>query len=110
MVIGDRKIVGTDSIMKDSFEPIGPMDTQHLITGFRTDVKEGATTASLTCNFQNQHFRAGEGFKDERQHLLTAGIYEVDLIKEEDGWKVKTWTLKIVYKIGDFSVIQPASA
>lgn len=106
MIIGERTYVGME--IPEALNHVGQMDTQHLISGVRIDVEEDAETAYLTCNFQNQHFPAGEGMKDVKKNLLSAGIYEVDLVKEDDGWKIKLWSLKIIYLEGDFSIMIPA--
>ncbi|KAK4610609.1 hypothetical protein CLAFUW4_14164 [Fulvia fulva] len=75
---------------------VGSMTTAHYNTGIRIDVKDGATTAVLTANAMNQHFRAGEGnapgmpdynpTSNPNKNLMAGGQYVVDMEKDvKDG-------------------------
>jgi molybdopterin synthase catalytic subunit len=38
---------------------------------------------------------------------MSGGEYFVDLVKERDGlWKIKKWTMKVIWSQGDRSIIQ----
>ena len=108
MQIGDQDpIVGVENIIERSVDHVGKMDTQHLVSGIRIDVRPDAKTASLTCNALNQHFRPGDGLKAEKDNLLAGSLYEMEFVKEDDGWKIAKWVLKIIYTQGTYAVFQP---
>ena len=60
------------------------------------------------CNAQNQHMRAGEGHKEAKDYFLAGSLYDIDFVKEEDGWKMCKWALSIIYTQGTMAVITPS--
>jgi hypothetical protein len=83
------------------------MDTMHMISNVRVDVKDGASTASLTAYGQAQHCLPGKGRDPNSPKFMSGGEYFVDLVKERDGlWKIKKWTMKVIWSQGDRSIIQ----
>ena len=106
---GSIVMKGLESINKDCFDRVGPMDTQHLITGIRIDVKNGLNTAHLTANALAQHYRAGQGQDPNAEFRLGGRTYDIQVVKESDGqWKIKTWVINTIWSQGTQAVFQPA--
>lgn len=99
---------GTDAL-SNLLAFIGPLDTTHLITNVRVDVKEGADTAYMTCAALAQHYRAGEGTDPNAKRLMSGSRSIIDLVKDSnDGlWPMKKWTIKMVWTEGDMSIVTP---
>jgi hypothetical protein len=101
-------IHGLDTLRTRFLDFVGPMDTTHMISNVRVDVKDGASTAYLTANALAQHCPPGKGEELDGPKYLAASRYFIDLVKDEsDGlWKIKKWAMKIVWTQGDASVMQ----
>jgi len=101
-------INGLDAIRTQLLDFVGPMDTTHMISNVRVDVKDGASTASLTAYALAQHCPSGKGGEPGGPKYLTASSYFLDLVKDKsDGlWKIKKWAMKIIWTQGDSSVMQ----
>ena len=105
--INGNVMKGMESLNKNCFDGIGPMDTQHLVSSIRVDVKEGADTAHVTANALAQHYRPGQGRVADAERLLAGSIYDVKVVKEANGrWKLKTWVLKIIWTEGNWAVMR----
>lgn len=101
-------INGRDAIRTQFLDVVGTMDTTHTISNVRVNVKDGASTASLTAYAQAQHCPAGKGGEPDSPKYLVASTYFVDLEKvESEGlWKIKKWAAKVIWRQGDSSVMQ----
>jgi hypothetical protein len=106
---GDKKtaISGTSNMRDTILAAVGPMDTQHIISNIRVDVKDGADTASLTAYAMAQHCPPGKGREVDAPKYLVGGEYFIDLVRDdEDGlWKIKKFVLKAIWTQGDASVM-----
>ncbi|KAE8443802.1 hypothetical protein EG329_001396 [Mollisiaceae sp. DMI_Dod_QoI] len=94
------------------FDHVGPLDTMHMISNVRIDVKDGADSASLTAYSLNQHCPTGKGYDLDAPKYLVGGEYTMDFVRDEvDGlWKIKKWVMNVIWRQGDPSVMQrPAS-
>lgn len=106
MTIGDRPtMTGTETIVSQGVNLVGPLDTQHLVSGIRIDIRPDGKSAFLTCNAQNQHRRPKEGLSPEAENLLSGSLYEMEYVKEDGGWKIAKWDLKIIYLQGTWAVM-----
>jgi len=104
--INGNVMKGLENFNKNCFDGIGPMDTQHLLTSIRIDIKEGADTAHLTANALAQHYRPAQGQVPDAERMLAGSTYDVQVVKEADGqWKIKTWVLKIIWTEGSWAVM-----
>ena len=104
--LNGRLLKGQEGV-DSGFLLAGPLDTQHLISGVRIDVQEGANTAHMTANGLNQHYKPGQGLVDNAEHLLAGNMYDVQVVKQSDGqWKIRSWKIKTIWKQGNWSVIR----
>jgi hypothetical protein len=103
-----RMITGLTTARETVFAHVGPMDTSHMISNIRIDVKDGADTAQLKCYALAQHCPPGRGKEPDGPKYLVAGEYGVELVRgEKDGlWKIKKWVLDVIWRQGDASVMQ----
>ena len=103
-------VSGTSKLRDQVFAHVGPMDTSHMISNIRVDLKDGANTASLTAYALAQHCPPGRGKEQDGPKYLVGGEYWIDVVKDEsDGlWKIKKWVLDVIWKQGDASVMQRA--
>ncbi|KAN0106597.1 hypothetical protein V8E51_009473 [Hyaloscypha variabilis] len=88
---------------------VGPLDSTHMVTNLRIDVKDGADTASLTAYTLAQHSQAGRGQDPSGPKYLVAGEYALEVAKDEkEGvWKIKSGVFKVIWGQGDPSVMRP---
>ena len=108
LAVGDRMINGLSTIRTQILDHVGPMDTSHMVSNVRVDVKDGANTASLTANALAQHCPPGKGKEPDAPKFLVGSEYRIDLIRDEtDGlWKIKKWVLDVLWRQGDALVMQ----
>lgn len=99
-------MVGLDAINKGMFANVGPLETTHFITNTRV-VEEETDTATITCSALANHFRPGEGLQPDSQKLLSGSLYRVDVAKKDGLWKVKKWSMKLIWIEGDSSIVAP---
>jgi SnoaL-like domain len=87
---------------------IGPMDTTHMLSNVRVDIKLGVNTASLTAYASGQHCPPGKGKESDTPKFLVGGEFFVYLVKDKsDGlWKMTKWVLDVIWTQGDASVMQ----
>jgi hypothetical protein len=83
--ISGNVMQGMENINKNCFDGIGPMDTQHLLTSIRINVKEGANMAHMTANALAQHYRAGQGQDPNAERMLAGSTYDIHAVKEATG-------------------------
>ncbi|KIX03233.1 uncharacterized protein Z518_06785 [Rhinocladiella mackenziei CBS 650.93] len=106
---GDGGIIdGLSNVRAQVLDHVGHMDTTHMISNVRVDVKDGANTASLTAYALAQHCPPGKGKEPDAPKYLVGGEYWMDLMRDEgDGlWKIKKWVLDVIWTQGDASVMQ----
>ncbi|KAH8678229.1 hypothetical protein BX600DRAFT_147483 [Xylariales sp. PMI_506] len=115
MVINGRELRGMDTLYSECFDRVGPMDTQHLISGLRIELlgskekdEEEEEEARATANALNQHFRPGQGMVPGAEHLLVGSTYDIRLVREaHDGqWRIRSWVLKSIWGQGNPEVLQ----
>ncbi|KAJ5126137.1 hypothetical protein N7448_005449 [Penicillium atrosanguineum] len=102
-----RSIKGLAALKAGVFGHVGPMDTTHMISNVRINHKEGEDTASMTAYALAMHGPHGRGQEPDGPKLTTGGEYSLDLVMDHgDGlWKIKKWTVDIVWRQGDRSVM-----
>ncbi|KAK9364639.1 hypothetical protein V1509DRAFT_572598 [Lipomyces kononenkoae] len=100
-------INGIDAIRTQILDLVGPMDTTHTVSNIRVDLKDGASTASLTAHAVAQHCPPGRGKEPDGPKFLSGSTYFIDLVKDEsDGlWKIAKYAMKIIWTQGDASVM-----
>ncbi|KAK3622131.1 hypothetical protein LTR56_022357 [Elasticomyces elasticus] len=81
-------ISGLDDIRTKVLGSVGKLDTTHLATNLRIDIKSERRNPAAT-------------------RFLVGGMYFIDMIKDEkDGlWKSKHWKVQITWNEGDGSVM-----
>ncbi|KAH8683804.1 hypothetical protein BGZ61DRAFT_357332 [Ilyonectria robusta] len=106
---GIATVEGLDAILQNTFQVIGAgLDTTHMVSNVRVDVKEGADTATMTSHALAQHYRKGDGRNPTAPRFLTGNMYWVDLAKDEsDGgiWKIKKLEIKVIWSEGDGAIV-----
>ncbi|KAI8721648.1 SnoaL-like domain-containing protein [Fusarium sp. LHS14.1] len=105
---GTPPIEGLAAILATTFQLIGAgLDTTHMVSNVRIDLKDGADTAKMTAHALAQHYRKGEGWKPGAERFLTGNMYWIDLIKDKsDGlWKMTKFHMKAIWGEGDASII-----
>lgn len=98
---------GLPEVRVAALDRVGPLDTTHMASNIRVDVKDGAKTATLSAYMIGQHCPPGEGKNPEGRKFLGGGEYFLDVVKDEkDGlWKTKKWVTENLWVQGDISVI-----
>jgi len=103
-----KTLNGISEIDTHVFNPIGPMDSTHMVSNVRVDLEDGADTASLTCFVLAQHCAPGKGREPDSPKFLVGAEYSVDLVlsKGEGLWKINKFVLDVVWNQGDPSVMK----
>lgn len=104
-----KPVTGLSNIRTQLLDHVGPMDTTHMISNVRVDIKDGADTASMTAYFMAQHCPPGRGKEADAPKFLAGGEYRVDVVKggEADGmWKITKMVVDIIWRQGDASVMR----
>lgn len=104
--INGRAMEGIQAIIDDCFTPVSNLDTTHHVTGLRINILEEDAKAEATASALAQHFKAGEGMKQNGVPLFAGSLYWMELVKDSgDGlWKVKKWILQSNWGHGDWGV------
>ncbi|KAF2429036.1 hypothetical protein EJ08DRAFT_650658 [Tothia fuscella] len=99
---------GVSAVVTLVFDLVGPMDSTHMITNIKVDVKDGANTAFLSCYVLAQHAAPGKGWDCDSPKYLVGGTYAIDLVKDEAQgvWKIRKFALEVLWNQGDPSVMQ----
>jgi hypothetical protein len=101
-----KTLESLSSIVTNVFDLIGPMDSTHMMTNVRVDLKEGADDATFTSFVLAQHCTAGKGKDPAAPKWLVGGSYTVALVKDaQDEWKVKKFVVDVIWNQGDPSVM-----
>ncbi|KAH6888504.1 hypothetical protein B0T10DRAFT_488305 [Thelonectria olida] len=99
---------GLDAILATTFQFIGAgLDTTHMVSNVRVDVKDGANTAKMTAHALAQHYRKGEGRNPKAPRFLTGNMYWIDAAKDESSgvWKMTKFEMKVIWCEGDGSIV-----
>ncbi|PVH99580.1 hypothetical protein DM02DRAFT_528828 [Periconia macrospinosa] len=79
--------------------------TTHISSNVRVELK-GTDTASLSCHSISYHVRPEDQFKAEESSFTAYNLYDIDFVKADGLWKIKTWNVDIRRTTGDPSLIQ----
>lgn len=103
---GGFVINGWDAI-NEFFQRVFVLNTTHITSTVRVEIKDGANTATLTCTTISYHVRPEAAFVPEDTSYTAGTLYFMDLVKDEadDLWKIKKWEAKTQWTTGDRSVI-----
>ncbi|GAB1200326.1 hypothetical protein APSETT444_009696 [Aspergillus pseudonomiae] len=87
---------------------VSKLDTTHFVSNGRVDVIEGASVASMTASVLSQHYRPGTGKVPGAEYLMAGSLYSLDLVRDdtEGLWKIKRWNMKVIWTMGDASVME----
>lgn len=101
---GPFKIEGWAKINK-FFDKAFELVTTHITSNIQVELKD-ERTASMTCHMLAFHIRPEEAMKPEDTSYTAACLYDIDLVKADDGlWKIKTWDIKVLWTTGDRAII-----
>ena len=94
-------IHGADQLVEGSKQLFETVETsQHIITNHSHQID--GDTAKSTSYLQAQHVGNG-GFGGD-QYIL-AGYYSYDMLRTEDGWKIKKYKLTITWGSGNSAIL-----
>jgi len=93
-----------DQFVSRTRETIEGLDaTQHIITNHAHEIH--GDTAKCTSYLHAQHV-AKNDFGDS--HHVLAGYYNYDMVRTDDGWKIKKYRLTITWGTGNSAVLSVA--
>jgi hypothetical protein len=78
---------------------LGPLDTTHTVTNCRVVVD--GDRAHLLALVEAQHVTRTTPLR----HLLLKNVYDVDLIRDQDGWVIRRMVIRNVWFDGDPAVL-----
>jgi hypothetical protein len=95
---------GADKWVAAAVKLIEPLAvTQHLITNHVHDIE--GDIARTRSYLQAQHVQTGADGKP--RHFLIGGYYNYDMVRTDQGWKIKKYSLTQTWCSGDPSVLVP---
>ncbi|TVY44842.1 hypothetical protein LCER1_G008920, partial [Lachnellula cervina] len=112
--VNGRAMEGRSAIHATGLALIFSLDTTHLVSNVRVDMKTGPAVeegneASLTATVLSQHFAGGMGMgmEPDQKNLMGGSLYRAELIRDVDGlWKFKHLLIKSTWVQGDYSVVK----
>lgn len=124
LTIGDRQhFKDRAAIRAECWEPVARLDTVHMASNvrvrFHSDADandrgnanttgDNANLATVTANFQANHYRAGEGMRPDATGFVTGGTYELQCVRDDSEgglWKATSWVIHLTWLLGDPSVM-----
>lgn len=98
---------GLDAVMRDVFEHVSRLETQHTISNIRIDVDDSANTARMVTYMIAQHHREGEAMDPSKEGLIGGATNSVSLLMDgESGlWKITKWEMNISWIQGNPSIV-----
>lgn len=117
--VNGRAMEGLPEIHATGLALIFKVDTTHLVTNVRINMRTGTTKAgagagaveeenkaSLTATVLAQHFAGGKGMEPGQKSLMSGSLYRAELAKDMNGlWKFTHLQIKSTWVQGDYSVI-----
>lgn len=95
---------GADKWVAAAAKLIEPLAaTQHIITNHTHQID--GDVAKSRSYLQAQHVQKDS--EGNQQHYLIGGYYDYDMVRTDDGWKIKKYSLTQTWSSGDPSVLVP---
>jgi SnoaL-like domain len=99
--LGGRHCKGIDAIIARIQEPLSRLDvTQHVVTNHQ--VRVDGDIAECRCYLVGQHVKKGTAGGET---FLMAGVYEDELARAANGWRIVHRTLTIHWTDGNPAVV-----
>lgn len=93
-------ITGADEWVAMGESLINGLDaTQHIITNHTHDIQ--GDTAKCTSYLHAQHILKNDMGGDQN---VLAGYYKYDMVRTDDGWKIKKYSLTITWATGNGAI------
>jgi hypothetical protein len=93
---------GADKWVAAAAKLIEPLAaTQHIITNHSHDIS--GDNATCRSYLQAQHMRINT--EGEQEHYLIGGYYDYDMVRIDEGWKIRKYSLTQTWCSGDPSVL-----
>ena len=83
---------------------VGPLDTSHTASNFRITFTD-ENQVSLHCHMMAQHFRPGQGPKQDTDYYLMMNLWSADLIMVASEWRIHQLVVDCDWTMGNRSVI-----
>jgi hypothetical protein len=90
------------------FEPAFRIVTAHIISNIRIELEhDNADTARMTAHAISYHVRPEDALKVEDTSYTASSLYDIEVVnvREEGVWKMRRWEMKILWTVGDRSVL-----
>ncbi|KAA8650681.1 hypothetical protein EYZ11_003461 [Aspergillus tanneri] len=101
-------MTGRTAIREGCYDNVSKLDTTHFLSNVRINLpSESSPTATVTASALAQHFRTGQGNQPDTTRLTSGSLYFVDVSQDDASglWKIKKWTMKLVWTEGDWGVM-----
>jgi hypothetical protein len=90
---------GRDTIVQAMLGTVCKLDTTHSVTNPRIELR--GDTAKLYALSEAQHLPP----QDHSRHFLMKSWYDVDLVRDGEGWRIRRITIDAVWHTGDPGII-----
>jgi hypothetical protein len=95
---------GIEELKATVYDRVSKLDTTHFLSNIRVNI-ESATTAKVSCSAMAQHVRTGQGMNPASIKFTSGALYQCDVVKVDELWKIKYWKAQMVWFDGDRSVM-----
>ena len=99
-ILGSGLITGFDAIWVRINGALSPLDTSQHVLGSHI-VEVDGDQATSRCYFVAQHVRTAA---DGGPHYVVAGKYVDDVVRTDDGWRIKHRVLTTIWTEGNMKV------
>jgi hypothetical protein len=101
-----RELVGIEAIIERISSALSPLDaSQHIIANHQVTFDGTGDAATCRCYLHAQHVRAEAAGKGTGgPNFIVAGRYLDDLVRIENGWRIKRRTLVVDWTEGNTAV------
>lgn len=108
---GGYAVRGWDAVSA-LFERVFALVTVHVVSNVRVSFQEfggdrgkEVKEARLTAHAVSYHVRPENKESVEERSFTGYSLYDLVLVKAEDGWKIKRWEAKVLRTTGDRSIV-----
>ena len=95
---------GIEELKAVVYDRVSKLDTTHFLSNMRVNI-QSSTTAKVTCSAMAQHCPAGKGMDPTGKKFTSGSMYQCDVVKVDELWKIKYWTAQMIWFDGDRAVM-----
>jgi hypothetical protein len=94
------------SNIESLFAPVFRLVTTHVLSNMRIKfIGEDGDRAKVTAHAISYHVRPEDAMEAEGKMYTAASLYDIEVVKEYGGWRMKRWEMRVLWTVGDRGVL-----